>query len=82
VVKRIEKIKTNRMTENQIARMIIGAAIEIHKSIGPGLLESAYQECLMYKLRQLNLQAIKEKRMPLVYEGVELDCGYRIDLLT
>jgi GxxExxY protein len=70
------------MTENQIARKIIGAAIEVHKSIGPGLLESAYQECLMYKLQQIDLQVIKEKRMPLVYEGVELDCGYRIDLLV
>ena len=69
------------MTENEIAHKIVGAAWEIHKSLGPGLLESAYQEYLAYKLRQLNLKVDKEKPMPLIFEEVKLDCGYRIDLL-
>jgi GxxExxY protein len=69
------------MTENEIAYQIIGAAIEVHKSLGPGLLESAYQECLAYKLRQLDFYVEKEKPMPLVFEEVKLECGYRIDLL-
>jgi len=70
------------MTENEIAKRIIGAAIEVHKSLGPGLLESAYQECLFYKLGKEGLYAVKEKAMPLIYEEVVLDCGYRIDLLV
>ncbi|HAF29728.1 MAG TPA: GxxExxY protein [Bacteroidales bacterium] len=70
------------MTENEIAHKIVGAAIEVHKSLGPGLLESAYQECLDYKLTQLGLKTKKEKPMPLVFEEVKLECGYRIDILV
>ncbi len=70
------------MTENEIAYQVIGAALEVHKTLGPGLLESAYQESLAYKLRQLNFDVIKEKPMPLVFEGVKLEVGYRIDLLV
>ena len=70
------------MTENEIAHKIIGAALEVHKSLGPGLLESAYQECLAYKLKQLNFKVEKEKPMPLIFEEVNLECGYRIDLLV
>ena len=70
------------MTENEIANQIIGAALEVHKSLGPGLLENAYQECLCYKLKQLDFSVEKEKPMPLVFEGVKLECGYRIDLLV
>ncbi|MBN4085386.1 GxxExxY protein [Flavobacteriaceae bacterium AH-315-B10] len=70
------------MNENELANKIIGIAIEVHKILGPGLLESAYQECLFYKLHQEGLKAEKEKRMPLVFEGVKLDCGYRIDILV
>jgi GxxExxY protein len=70
------------MTENEIATKIIGAAIEVRKSLGPGLLESAYQECLFYKLGKEGLFVVKEKAMPLVYEEVVLDCGYRIDILV
>lgn len=69
------------MTENQLANQIIGCAIDVHKTLGPGLLESAYQECLFYKLRQAGLLVEKQKPMPLVFEGIKLDCGYRIDLL-
>jgi len=70
------------MTENVIARKIIGQAIEVHIALGPGLLESAYQECLFYKLNQIGLQVQKEKLMPLIFEEVELECGYRIDILV
>jgi GxxExxY protein len=70
------------MLENQIANQIIGCAIEVHKTLGPGLLESAYKECLFYKLQQQGLVVEKEKPMPLVFEGIKLDCGYRIDLLV
>ena len=70
------------MTENEIASKIIGIAIEVHKALGPGLLEKAYQECLFYKLHQSGLQVEKEKPMPLVFEGVKLDCSYRIDILV
>ena len=70
------------MTENEIATKIIGAAIKVHNELGPGLLESAYKECLYYELRKQELLIQKEKPMPLIYEDVKLDCGYRIDLLV
>lgn len=70
------------MTENEIANKVIGIALEIHKSLGSGLLESAYKECLFYKLTKEGFEVKKEKAMPLVYEEVKLDCGYRIDLLV
>jgi len=70
------------MEENEITRKIIGAAIEVHKGLGPGLLESAYQECLLYKLQQIGLSVEKEKPMPLFFEDVKLNCGYRIDILV
>lgn len=70
------------MTENELSNIVIGQAIEVHKALGPGLLESAYQESLLYKLRKEKLIVEKEKPMPLVFEEVRLDCGYRIDLLV
>jgi len=70
------------MNENEIANKIIGSAIDVHKSLGPGLLESAYKECLYYKLQQNGLNVQKEKSMPLIFEDVKLECGYRIDLLV
>ncbi|MCK5170752.1 MAG: GxxExxY protein [Bacteroidales bacterium] len=70
------------MTENELSKIIIGRAIEVHKSLGPGLLESAYQECLFFELKQLGLKVIKEKPMPIVYKDIKLDHGYRIDLLV
>ncbi len=70
------------MTENEISTIVIGLAIQIHKALGPGLLESVYQECLFYKIRQRGLQVEKEKSIPLIFEEIKLDCGYRIDLLV
>lgn len=70
------------MIENEISKKVIGCAIEVHKQLGPGLLESAYQECLYYELKQLGLSVRKEKPMPVIYKEVVLDHGYRIDLLV
>lgn len=70
------------MEDNQLTGKIIGAAIDVHKVLGPGLLESAYKECLYYKLFQVGLNVAKEKPMPLIFEEVILECGYRIDLLV
>jgi len=70
------------MIENEISNKIIGCAINVHKQLGPGLLESAYQECLYYELKEAGLKVEKEKAMPIVYKDVKLDHGYRIDLLV
>ena len=69
------------MIENEISHKIIGLAIDVHKSLGPGLLESAYKECLFYEIKQSGISVIKEKPMPLIYKEVTMDCGYRIDLV-
>ncbi|WP_321997507.1 GxxExxY protein [Draconibacterium orientale] len=70
------------MIENGISKTIIGCAIDVHKQLGPGLLESAYQECLFYELQQRGLKVKKEVPMPIVYKEVKLNHGYRIDLLV
>jgi GxxExxY protein len=70
------------LTENDIATKLIGISIDVHNALGPGLLESAYKECLFYKISQSGLYVEKEKPMPLIYEAVKLDCGYRLDLLV
>jgi GxxExxY protein len=70
------------MTENEISEKIIGCSIEVHKSLGPGLLESAYQECLFYELQKAGLKVEKQKPLPLIYKDVKLDAGYRLDLIV
>ncbi len=70
------------MIENDFSKVIIGCAIDVHKQLGPGLLESAYQECLFYELKGKDLFVEKEKPMPIIYKEVKLDHGYRIDLLV
>ncbi|MDR0878745.1 MAG: GxxExxY protein [Treponema sp.] len=70
------------MTEDEITEKIIGLAIEVHHTLGPGLLENAYKECLYYKIAKSGLFVEKEKAIPLKFEEVNLDCGYRIDLLV
>lgn len=69
------------MTENEISNIVLGKAIEVHKQLGPGLLESAYQECLYYELINEGLKVQKEKALPIIYKEIKLDHGYRIDLL-
>ena len=70
------------MIENEISKKIIGAAIEVHKQLGPGLLESSYEMCLAFELRQLGLQVQTQVALPLVYKKVKLDAWYRIDILV
>jgi GxxExxY protein len=70
------------MKEIELTEIIIGKAIEVHKHLGPGLLESAYQECLFYELKNSGLDVVKELALPIVYKEIKLDHGYRIDLLV
>ena len=67
---------------NIVTEKIIKAAIAVHRELGPGLLESAYEACLVYELIQLGLKAERQKPLPVHYRGVQLDCGYRIDLVV
>jgi GxxExxY protein len=70
------------MTTNELTEKIIGCCIKVHTNLGPGLLESAYQQCLYYEIGKAGLKVEFEKPMPLIYEEVKLDCGYRIDLFV
>jgi GxxExxY protein len=70
------------MEINEITRKIIGCAIQVHKSLGPGLLESAYKECLAYELEKTGLIIKRQQPTPVVYKEIKLDCGYRIDILV
>jgi len=70
------------MEINQITEKIIGCAIEVHKNLGPGLLESAYEECMIFELRNTGLKAERQIAVPVVYKDIKLDCGYRIDILV
>jgi len=72
-----------QMTDvNQLTEAIIGAAIEVHKRLGPGLLESAYRICLAYELRKRGFGVIEEKPVPVIYDDVKLECGFRADLVV
>ncbi|MGB0980912.1 MAG: GxxExxY protein [Winogradskyella sp.] len=68
--------------DNKLTEKIIGAAINVHRALGPVLLESAYQECLLFELKSIGLNVRKEIALPIVYKDVKLDHGYRIDLLV
>jgi len=68
--------------ENDLSKLIIGAAIEVHRALGPGLLESAYEECLCFELRELNLSFERQLALPVRYKSVQLDCGYRLDIVV
>lgn len=70
------------MEVNKVTQQIIGAAIEVHRAIGPGLLESAYEECLGHELRLRSIPFERQVPLPVEYKGVKLDCGYRLDLLV
>ncbi len=67
---------------NQLTEKIIGAAIKVHRRLGPGLLESAYEACLAHELRKLGLQVEQQKAVPVIYESVKLECGFRADLIV
>lgn len=69
-------------TENELSNIIIGEAIYVHKTLGPGLLESVYKECLYYRLIKRDLNVVKERAIPLVFEEIKMQCGYRADLIV
>jgi GxxExxY protein len=70
------------MTENELSKIVFDCALRVHQSLGPGLLESAYEECLFYELKKQGLNVEKQKPLPLIYEEVKLDIGYRIDVIV
>ena len=70
------------MDINELSNRIIGAAIEVHKALGPGLLESAYEECLSHEFISRNFSFDRQKSLPLIYKGKKLDCGYRLDMVV
>ena len=74
--------KTTKEESDRLSHEILGAALEVHRTIGPGLLESAYEQCLAYELAQRGLIFEKQKQLPLHYKNVHLDCGYRLDFLV
>lgn len=74
-------MNTSNYTENELSKIVFDAALKVHKALGPGLLESAYQECLYHELKKTELFVQKEKPLPLIYETVKLDCGYRLDII-
>ena len=69
------------ITEDEISKIVFEAALKVHKTLGPGLLESAYEECLFYELKKYDLVVEKQKPLPLIYEEVKLDIGYRLDII-
>lgn len=72
----------NDMNENEVSKVIFDAGLKVHRQLGAGLLESAYEECLYYELQKSGLLIEKQKPMPLIYDDIKLDIGYRIDLLV
>jgi GxxExxY protein len=70
------------MSLNEITGQIIDAAMKVHSALGPGLLESAYENCLLFELHRRGLRCVSQVELPIVYEGVHIDAGYRIDLLV
>ncbi len=80
--RRGEEAPQRKMAWKEITDKIIGAAIEVHKTIGPGLLESAYEECLAHEMRLRGLNYERQVSLPVKYKGVKLDCGYRLDFLV
>jgi len=70
------------MTENEISKIIFDSALKVHKALGPGLLESAYEACLFYELNKTGLKVYKQKPLPLIYEEIKLEIGYRVDLIV
>jgi GxxExxY protein len=70
------------MNINELTGAVIGASIEVHKVLGPGLLESTYEECLCHELQLRNISFERQKSLPVEYKGVRLDCGYRLDVVV
>lgn len=70
------------MSENELSKIVFDCALKVHKNLGPGLLESAYEECLYYELKKQGIRVEKQKPLPLIYEDVKLEIGYRVDILV
>jgi GxxExxY protein len=70
------------MSENDIAKKIVSAAIEVHRTLGPGLFESVYERCLIHELQSMRLNVVSQKQLPVSYKGNIIDCGFRLDLLV
>ncbi len=70
------------MSENEISKIILDNAFKVHSALGPGLLENVYKSCLALELKEAGLKVETEKSMPLIYKSIQLDCGYRIDILV
>lgn len=70
------------MSENELSKIVFDCSLKVHKNLGPGLLESAYEECLFYELKKSGLHIEKQKPLPLIYEEVKLDIGYRVDIIV
>lgn len=75
-------VESERARVNHVSRVVVDCAMKVHSALGPGLLESAYEACLAYELQKSGLQVASQVTLPVVYEGVRLDVGYRIDLLV
>jgi len=76
------KKEWNRSALNELTEVIIGSAIEVHRELGPGLLESTYEECLCFELSERDIQFQRQSILPVAYKGRRLDCGYRLDILV
>ncbi|HZU31373.1 MAG TPA: GxxExxY protein [Candidatus Angelobacter sp.] len=82
-IDRTEKnIEQDKLIHEGLTEQVIGAAMEVHKALGPGLLESIYEECLCHELRLRELKFQRQLSVPVIYKGVSLDCGYRLDLIV
>ena len=75
-------MKSIKVLENPLTKKVIGCAIEVHRALGPGLLESTYEQCLAHELKLANIEYKLQYPLPVEYKGIRLDCGYRVDILV
>ena len=78
----MNRIAAEKLKENIVSEKVIGAAIEVHRILGPGLLESAYEECLCFELHERGIKTERQVTIPVVYKKVSLECGYRLDVIV
>jgi GxxExxY protein len=73
---------SDRERANRLSNLVIGAAMEVHRALGPGLLESVYEECLCHELNRREIPYIRQAALPLLYKGIDLECGFRLDIMV
>ena len=78
----MKNTKCTKMEFDMLSKQIIGCAIEVHRELGPGLLESTYEKCLVHEMQQQHIECISQMPLPIEYKGLHLDCGYRVDMLV